>query len=123
MLVSPRFEQSASMGELPCEGGFTINQKIDFSINASQDIDFSQIQSIGSHWASTQTIYVDNSANGSTITITINGTLQTLVIPKNSCGYYPVLCNNPPKMNFNSAGGVVNVNFVNFFIAPIVWFP
>lgn len=104
-------------------GRQAIHVLIDFSLGTTYQLDLSQIQS-QAKLDSVQTLYVDNSANTGTITITMEGvTQQSIILPPNSQGYFPVLQGNPPVLNFTVASGapVVNIQLMNFFLPPVIW--
>lgn len=108
-------------GETPCLGPKCIPYTANFALGNRYDFDLTQfIQN--NQLENIQTIYVDNSANGNILTITMVGTNQTVVVPKNSCGYYTILM---PKLASFSAvtSGTVLVYFamLNFYIPPTVW--
>lgn len=108
-------------GALPCEGPKALPFIMDFSAFSEFDIDLTQQYQQG-QFTTLQAIYIDNSANGSTLTVTVNGTGQTIVAPKNSCGYYILLMPQPPKLAITTAGVVkVYVSLMNFYIPPYVW--
>lgn len=104
-------------------GRVAINVAIDFALGASFKLDLSQIQSQGSI-DSVQTLYIDNRANTVNLTAVFGLTNQRIDIPGGAQGYIPVLEGNPPVMVFSVASGtpVVNVQCLNFFVPPYLWF-
>jgi len=84
-------------------------------------LDYSNVQALG-RFDLLQGFFVDNSNNGSALTITIEGTAHRIIIPATSQAWMPALCMNPVKVSFQSAGGVaVKVYLLNFPVAPAVW--
>lgn len=110
-------------GKNGCEGPQCITFDMDFTAGTEVDVDFSAIQS-QAKFSGVETVYFDNSANGSQISWVCDGTYQTGKIPANSCAYVNLLVSNPPKITFTSAGGVrVRTSFLNYFVPPIIWKP
>jgi hypothetical protein len=72
-----------------------------------------------------QTVFVDLSEASNDLQMTIGvGTVnQTIDAKAGSQGYYPVLCPNPPKINFSveTGGDIVKVFLINVPIAGVVW--
>lgn len=94
---------------------------IDFTVQNSFDLDMQQVQSTN-QFDLCQTVFIDNSAGGSAVTVTIAGSGQVIVAKPGSQGYYNVLCPNPIKMNFQSAGGAVCTIFlIDVAIPGAVW--
>lgn len=94
---------------------------VDFSVNASYDVDLTQIE-MGSALSAILGFYIDNSANDSPFIITNSTTVQKITIPAGAQAYVPCLSVVPDKMTFASAGGVsVGVEFLNFRPDPIIW--
>jgi hypothetical protein len=89
------------------KGPLAVRIFMDFSAQPEYDLNLQNIQANG-QFDLCQTIFVDNAAGGSAVTITIgpSGTpLQTIVVRAGSQGYYNVICPNPILMQFASAGG------------------
>lgn len=112
------------LGQLPEECGRSIPLSLDFATNPSIDLDLTYLQSQG-QFSNIQSLYINNSLNGSAIFITVPGSQQTLTIKANTLAYLPVIVSvGSPKMTFASAGGVVvPIQVMNFFVSPIVWTP
>lgn len=106
----------------PGIGAVSLTVNLDF-VHLGQDIniDLQPIQQTGK-MGSVQSIYIDNSANAQPMTITVDGTLQTLTIPPQSCGYYTLLATNPPRFKFHTTGVfVIRVQFLNYYVPGNVW--
>jgi hypothetical protein len=94
---------------------------LDFTAAQDFDLDMQQVQSTN-QFDLCQTIFIDNSAGGSALTITINGSGQQIIAKAGTQGYYNVLCPNPIKLHFNSAGGAIcNVFLLDVAIPGAVW--
>lgn len=106
-------------------GRKSINVPIDFSLGSSFQLDLSQIQAQGG-LDSVQTLYVDlSAATAGVLSITMGLTNQVVKLPFGSQAYIPVLEGNPPILQFALSTGtpVVNVELMNFFVPPCVWYP
>ena len=94
---------------------------IDFTAQADYDLDMQNAQSLN-QFDLCQTIFVDNSAGGAAVTITIAGSGQVIVVKAGQQGYYNVMCPNPIRMHFNSAGGaLVTVFLIDVAIPGATW--
>ena len=103
------------------EGMKMVPVGINFSTDSSFMLDLSSYLS-STRISQVQTIFIDNSDNGSSVTVTIPATQQRLICPANSQGYFPILCTSPVKLSFQSAGNVLVWFFLlNFPVAPGVW--
>lgn len=106
----------------PCEGPKAASISLDFTANGTYDLDLTNDQAQGKV-SMIQGLYVDNNANSDTLTITVQGSNQKIIVKGNTQGYYPVLCPNPPKFTFVSSGNVngVVVYLLNFPVQPATW--
>lgn len=104
---------------MPPEGPKCIPITLDFSVTDSYALDYSNFGQRG-FLSMVQTVWVDNSLNGNTFEIEIPSIGQTVKVPANTQDYFAVMCPNPIKINFNSAGAgvVVKVLLINFPVAP-----
>lgn len=69
-----------------------------------------------------QSLFIDNSANGSSLSITMSVTGQVLVIPPNSQAFMTVIIGDQPVITGTSSGGAkVPLQLLNFPVAPAVW--
>lgn len=69
-----------------------------------------------------QTIYVDNSNNGSPVSIAVDGNGQVITVPPNSQGYLYVLAQKQARFTVTSSGSAdVPMQFLNFPVPQIVW--
>jgi len=94
---------------------------MDFSAASAYHLDMQQVQSTN-QFDFCQTIFVDNSAGGAAISITIQGSGQVIVAKAGTQGYYNVVCPNPIVMDFNSAGGqLAQILLINVAIPGSVW--
>lgn len=113
--------QSVYNTALPCKGLKTIPILIDFSLGTTFTLDLSLIQSQAfMDWV--QTIYVENSANTSGITITMEASKQVIKFPASSEGYLPILQPNPAKITLTCTNPVqVIIQLMNFYVGPYIW--
>lgn len=103
---------------MPPEGPKCIPITLDFSAATSYALDYSNMQQRG-FLAMLQTIWVDNSLSATVFSITIPATNQVIKVPAAVQDYFAVMCPNPIKISFASAGGVVvQIILVNFPVAP-----
>ena len=70
-----------------------------------------------------QTAFIDNSNNGSAITLAVNGSNQKLTCPPYSQGYFPIMLIGPTlSLIAKSAGGVaVAISFLNVYAELSIW--
>lgn len=102
---------------MPAEGPKCVPVTLDFSAADTYNLDYSNMARRG-FMQSLQTVWVDNSLNGDPVSIIIPASQQTVKIPANTQGYYCLICPNPIKISFTSAGAaVVTVLLLNFPVA------
>ena len=110
-----------SFGTVPCNGPRAVPFKANFNLASQYDFNFTAAQQ-GGQIDSVQTVYVDNSANTAALTLTIDGTQQSIVIPPNSCAYLPIVAPLATVIHATTTGLVtVYLAFLNFYIPPTVW--
>lgn len=69
-----------------------------------------------------QSVYVDNSANGSAVTLTSELTNQSITIPPASQGYFPFLVPNGIDIWAATAGGVeITIHLLNIPVPASCW--
>ena len=69
-----------------------------------------------------ESVFIDNSANASPFTVTMNGTQQAIMCPANAQGWFNVIATGKPSVQFYTAGGVnVVCVFVNVAMPAQVW--
>lgn len=106
---------------LPGEGPAALPQVADMTNQTTADIDLTQavetalISFISGAW-------IDNSANAQALTISVDGTGQTIIWPASKQGFIQLLAPNPPKFTLKQAafGGPVKFLFVNFPVFPYI---
>jgi len=119
--ASNLFARDCSNQAAPPDGPKAIPVSLDFSALATYTLDYSNAQNLGK-FSMLQAVYVDNSTNGSAVSITVTGTGQVLTVPANSQAYLPILVGNPIFLTFTSNGNVsVTVFLLNFPVAPAIW--
>jgi hypothetical protein len=107
----------------PAEGPKALVQRLDFSSITGYQLDLLNVEETG-QISMIQTIFVDNSTQSTTLTITFAGSNQTIHAEPNTQGYYPVLCPNPANITFSNSGTSavpVPVFLINVPIAGVVW--
>jgi hypothetical protein len=109
--------------QVPSEGPFALTLSLDFSANASYSLDLEMLTAGGGNISMVQTIFLDTTGLTGNTTVTVGGTVQTIIAKANTQGYYPVLSPNPPRFTFANAGGagIAKVILVNVPIAPGTW--
>jgi len=111
------------VADIPAEGPIAIPFPISFANNSSYSLDISQLVQQG-RISLVQCMFVDNSANDTTISIQIGNpqSLQTIVVPSQSQGYFQILSPNPAKFLFTSQTlGSILVVLLNSPVAGVVW--
>jgi hypothetical protein len=71
-----------------------------------------------------QGVFVDNSTNINTLSLTMSTTGQTIIVPKKSQGYFSIMVPDPPQIiaaTPQTAGLVIPMFFYNVPIQPAVW--
>lgn len=97
---------------------------IDFTLGNPFALNMQDIQQRG-QFDSAQTLYVDNINGTGALRITMGLTLQEIDVPAGAQGYFPILQGNPPNMVVQALAGtpIVNIQVLNFFMPPMVWYP
>jgi hypothetical protein len=104
----------------PREGPKALSVPLDFAAAAQIDLDYSMLQP--DRFEQLQGFYIDNSANASSVSITIPSTGQKMTMKAHRQGYRTCISQNPIRLQFNSAGGVmVGVWLLNFPVASFEW--
>ncbi len=99
----------------PADGGIAVAVNLDFTTVDNVSGDLALEQSVG-QIGFVQTVWIDNSANGKVLSITVPGTGQKIVVKANTQGYYPILpFNGTFTWAAHSAGAavIVPVIFIN----------
>lgn len=107
---------------IPREGPKCMPIQLLFSVAVQYDLDLTNIQQLN-FMSMIQGIFIDNRANGSSITIFIPTSRQRITIEAAQQAYMPLLCPNPAKISFISSGAIddVFVILMNTPVAPAVW--
>lgn len=100
--------------QIPAEGPKAIPLTLDFSVAASYTLNLQNVEA-RTYISQVQSVYLDNSDNTASLTVSMPGTNQKITITPNRQGYFNVSCPNPVVMVFTSQGGVVvQVQLFNF---------
>lgn len=121
-IISPASFIGVNNALVPCEGPRAIRVPLDFTQAQAFDVDLSNLQARG-FVSMIQSVFIDNSTNASTLTLTINGSGQSITVKANTQTYVQVLCPNPPKFTASSTGNVnsVVIDFLNFPVNFAQW--
>jgi hypothetical protein len=108
---------------VPDEGPKAIPLLLDFTQAGEYDVDLTTQQQQG-RISMVQSIYIDLSVSSNDVEVTMPISGQLIHAKAGTQGYYPVLCPNPPRLNFTSStsgASVVPVFLMNTPILGIVW--
>jgi hypothetical protein len=84
------------------------------------ELDFTQ-QFQGGQIAAIQSIFVDNSLNTSTLTLSLNSNVD-IKVPARAQGYIRLLCDSPPKINGSSLGTqIIEIFPLSFPTDTFIW--
>lgn len=98
-----------------------IPYSVDFSsLPSPQNIDLSSTQ-LKNQLGTIKAIFVDNSDNDASVTITMNTTLQQIIIPGGFQGYVPVANANSQFQVETAGDAIVGIDFLNVDVEPCVW--
>lgn len=99
--------------------------KMDFDLSASQDYTANLEKVIEQGVLEfIEALFVDNSANGYALTVSIKVSGQKIILPPYSQGYIPVLAPQPPILEITSnsaATATVSIQLLNFPVPAAVW--
>jgi len=114
--------QSVNAQKIPDEGPKSVSVPLDFSQSTVYTLDIQNLIQ-RSFITMVQGVFLDNSANGSTLEISFGSSGQNIKIAPNRQGYRIVLCPNPAnQIVFTSTGGVsVTVILLNFPVTNSDW--
>ncbi len=99
--------------QLPKEGPKTIPVLVDLRTATSVLVDLTQ-QQMTAKISYIQTVFVDNSLNTASVSITADTTGQILRVPAGTQAYLPILAPIPPRFTIATAGAViVPIQFLN----------
>lgn len=109
-------------GEAPGKGSRALRQVLDFSLYNPIDINLSFEQD-SERLEFVQAIFLDNSDNSNTLTVTSNSTNQKISIPAGYQGTIPILASlSSPKFQFATTGTpLIPVQFLSFPCPAAIW--
>jgi hypothetical protein len=94
---------------------------LDFSAAPTYHLDIQNAQALN-QFDLCQTIFIDNSAGGDSVSVSIPATGQVIKCKAGQQGYFNVVCPNPIVMDFSSNGGAVaTFLLLNVAIPGAVW--
>lgn len=103
------------------EGQRGIPLTLDFTAQTAWLLDLKVAQA-QAHVSYIQTIYIDNSQNTATLSVSAGTNGQVITIPPKSQAYLPILAVTPPVLRVSTAGGVfIPLQLLNFPVTPCVW--
>lgn len=107
---------------VPKEGPKAVPYNMNFTTGAAFTADLRQTVSQG-YISVIQSVWIDNSANSDTLSMTVQGTNFTINAPAYSQGFYPVTVGPQPVFQFSSAStsAAVAVEFLNVPVPASVW--
>ena len=106
---------------VPNEGPKAVPLVLDFSQQPQYDLNLQNIES-RNFISQIQSVFIDNRNNAQPVTITFDGSNQTIQCAPNRQGYFIVLCPNPASMHFVSTGLVkVSFQLLNFPVTNANW--
>jgi hypothetical protein len=112
---------------VPNEGPLSISYSINFASGSSYSTNIVDFLSKGDGFpglSCIQSLWIDNSQNTSVVSVYFSQTNQTLYIPAQTQGYYPVLSPEKGTIIFSSSGSsIVNVSILNFLAEESQWYP
>lgn len=115
----PRVQQTKAGA--PVEGPLVVPVQCDFSANSGYSIDLSDLFN-RKYISQLPMLFIDNSGNTSSVTVTVVDTQQKIVCPPQSQGYFAIFQGYNFKFTAQSSGAfVVPMEFMNFPVAPAVW--
>lgn len=110
-----------TVGFVPCEGPKTLPVLINFALGSTYNLDLSQIIQTG-FVSCIQCLYIDNSQNGASISVSCNQSNQNVSIPAYCQGYIPLLAPVPTLLTVTSTlTATVMLQLLNFYQPPAVW--
>lgn len=123
MTVDPSNQQIAIYNALvPKEGPKAVPVNLDFTLATSFLIDFTQAY-LKQSMSVIQTLWVDNFANAQAVIFTVAGTSQTIEVPPNSQGSFPIISAIRAKITVTSTtAGIVRCIFLNVPLPAAVWY-
>lgn len=111
-----------STGKIPKEGPVALPVIYDFSGGTTSYVtDMVFIHQQG-RLTMVQTLYLDNSLNNGTLTVSCSVLNQSFTLQPGAQGYFPVLCSGQVKFTVSSAGSVnATVAYINTAISGFQW--
>jgi hypothetical protein len=108
---------------IPKEGPKSVSVPLNFALNASFLLDFT-LAYLQTTMTVVQAVWVDNSLNASEVTISVDNTGQSIKVPPNAQGTFPVIAAIRPRITVASAGNVVVPTlWLNVPLPLAVWYP
>jgi hypothetical protein len=112
--------------QVPSAGPQAVPVSVDVSLQSQYTVDYSNEINSGKLQLC-QTVFIDASNVDNAVSVSFNGTGQTIVVPGRTQGYYSVLAPNPLRLTIacpgliGPASALVNVFLINFPVANAQW--
>jgi hypothetical protein len=104
-------------GYYPNEGPRCVSAQYNWTSQAGFTEDLSGL--VGRGVATTiQSVFIDNSGNSQPVTLTVNGTLQTLVVAGHSQGMFPLFFTGQPGFQLTTTAPIAAVTRLNLLNVP-----
>lgn len=108
---------------IPPEGPKAIPYQLDFTAQTAYRADLTNLYQ-NNIISALQTAYVDNSANGKALKMSVEATGQVIFVPPYTEGYFPILSPNTGGIVFATTGGaLVSVYLINVPMPAASWNP
>ena len=122
--LTPSYDTAVFNAQIPKEGPKAVPLTADFSAHSSYDINF--LLTMAQQFMSIiQGVYVDNSANGHEVSITVGTINQLVKCPANSQGYFPLFVPKNAVITVSDPSGAstskVAFIFYNIPMPAAVW--
>lgn len=107
---------------VPPEGPKSVSVSLRFDLAQSLVVDFT-LANAQKTISVVQCVWIDNFASGQAVTLTMEGTGQTIEVPANSQGSFPIIAAIRTKITCASTGGqAVQALFLNVPLPSAVWY-
>lgn len=91
---------------VPPEGPKVVSIPLDFTATQSVELDFT-LAYAQTTISVVQCLWIDNFNNAQSLTVTVAGTQQTIEVPAQAQGVFPIIAAIRPKISITTTGGVI----------------
>jgi hypothetical protein len=112
--------------QYPSAGPQCVPVSQDFSLSSAYTLNYSNQSNIG-RLQLCQTIFIDASNVDNPVSVSFDGSGQTITVKGRTQGYYPVLASNPLNLSISCPGlvggapAIITVQLMNFPVAAAWW--